>query len=234
MRDNHGVYLLVSQNTKFRNKTYVGYTTNPERRTIQHNLGCSSGGAYKTSKKGPWIMYLIVHGFPNNISGLRFEWAWQHPDKSRRLRTLHNRIRTDPDEFQFRIQVLSQMLHVGPWNRLALTIQWLEPRHRIKFEIILPPPNHMQIKEGPIVTYNIKNNFTPKTTVTTNNCHLCQHNLRNDVTLNCPNKYCNITTHLTCLAEHFIKSEANDHVLPLVGKCPNCCIVTLWADLINK
>ncbi|KAH9283376.1 Structure-specific endonuclease subunit slx1 [Echinococcus granulosus] len=68
----HGCYLLVSLNPHCNGRTYVGYTVNPKRRIQQHNSGSQCGGAKSTGGKGPWVMVLVVHGFPNDISALRF------------------------------------------------------------------------------------------------------------------------------------------------------------------
>ena len=53
--------------------------------TSQHN-GEISQGALKTSKHRPWMMQMIVFGFPSKLAALQFEWAWQHPHVSRHLR----------------------------------------------------------------------------------------------------------------------------------------------------
>ncbi|EPS34535.1 hypothetical protein PDE_09499 [Penicillium oxalicum 114-2] len=65
---------------------YIGSTPNPTRRLPQHN-GDIKGGAKRTSrdKLRPWEMALVVEGFMSRLGALQFEWAWQHPDKSRHL-----------------------------------------------------------------------------------------------------------------------------------------------------
>ena len=90
--------------------------------------------AARTSGKGPWSMTLIVHGFPNEISALRFEWAWTYPHASRRLRHLF------PSEFRVKggketkydycLRVMLSMINTCPWNRLPLTIRWLDEEIR--------------------------------------------------------------------------------------------------------
>ena len=59
--------------------------TLPQRGTSQHN-GEISQGAWKTFKSRPWVMQMIIYGFPSTLAALQFEWAWQHPHASRHLR----------------------------------------------------------------------------------------------------------------------------------------------------
>ena len=64
-------YLLFSGN-----RTYIGATTDPDRRLRQHN-GELSGGA-RATKGRKWERALYVYGFPNWTACLQFEWAWKY------------------------------------------------------------------------------------------------------------------------------------------------------------
>ena len=143
----HGCYLLHCNNPKkgYRGRVYIGYTVDPVKRIGQHNGGASKGGARKTSGKAPWDMTLFVHGFPSNIAALRFEYAWQQPRMSRRLRHLPAKTRKET-QYDYRIRLLSEMLNTPPWSRLPLTVNWLCLKYRQTLNP--PPPPHVQVREG--------------------------------------------------------------------------------------
>ncbi|VDB87173.1 unnamed protein product [Peniophora sp. CBMAI 1063] len=81
----YACYLLKSVRTPRATATYIGSTPHPPRRIRQHN-GEIAAGAWKTKHNRPWVMQMIIYGFPSKLAALQFEWAWQHPHISRHLR----------------------------------------------------------------------------------------------------------------------------------------------------
>ena len=59
-------------------RTYIGATTDVDRRLRQHN-GELSGGARKTSQRpGQWYRVCYLRGFTSWREALQVEWRWKH------------------------------------------------------------------------------------------------------------------------------------------------------------
>ncbi len=234
----HGVYLLLCLNPSFKGKTYIGYTVNPKRRIKQHNTGRKAGGAWKTSGRGPWEMVLIVHGFPSDVAGLRFEWAWQHPKSSRRLRHLSRKLKNE-SQYEYCLRIMSEMLRTGPWNRLPLTIQWLKQEHALSLPIKSQPPVHIPIAYGLIsVTDKPSKSQSSKSGQTDqeqdmlpNKCQICDI-ADADRYIECCNVECKLASHIKCIADYSQKTSPSKFLLPVSIRCPSCEIEVLWGDLI--
>ena len=120
-----GCYLLRSQNPRYKTSCYVGFTVDPKHRLKQHN-GEIVGGAFKTHTKRPWEMTIVVYGFPTRKLALRFEWTWQHPIESKRLKHVNwNQIFQNyggPRKYNTHIRILKEMLNSAPWVNLSLRL----------------------------------------------------------------------------------------------------------------
>ncbi|GAV04439.1 hypothetical protein RvY_14714 [Ramazzottius varieornatus] len=248
----HGCYLLVSnsENRWYRGRTYIGYTVDPNRRHKQHNKGRKFGGAVRTGpKKGPWDVVVIVYGFMTNIAALQFEWAWQHPDESRRLRSVGKK-KSKENALTYRLRLMAEMLSIEPWNNLALTVQWLNSEYEIEFPANLKPPSHIPILSGAVRTKKVTAPETPvcgnvvsldntdasiiaiQESPSDTKCGICQLACEKPHRVTCLVTTCSSTYHLICLAKHFLGEDKQSFV-PLKGECPSCRSTLLWADLIR-
>lgn len=71
----------------------------------------------------------------------------------------------------------------------------------------------------------------------TPNCSLCrtQLNSSSDAVLICPAACCNMTSHLKCLANHFLVHELKPGgILPVQGHCPQCRSQLQWSTLVRE
>ncbi|XP_068380587.1 structure-specific endonuclease subunit SLX1 isoform X1 [Eschrichtius robustus] len=229
-----GVYLLYCLNPRHRGRVYVGFTVNPARRVQQHNGGRKKGGAWRTSGRGPWEMVLIVHGFPSAVAALRFEWAWQHPQASRRLAHVGPRLRGEA-AFAFHLRVLAHMLSAPPWARLPLTLRWL--RADFRQDLCPPPPPHVPLAFGPPPPRASAPRRRAADTESElehdaeTRCTLCARVLQDEEDpLCCPHPGCSLRAHVICLAEEFLQEEPGQ-LLPLEGQCPGTQVLA-WRKLV--
>jgi structure-specific endonuclease subunit SLX1 len=238
-----GVYLLVNnnENPKFNGRCYVGFTVDPNRRINQHNKGKKYGGAGHTSRvPGPWTMVMIIHNFPDNISALRFEWAWQEPKASRRLKNIPSIQKKKPSEshFQYHFRIITEMINLGPWNRLPLKIRWLEQDFCTQFPSDRLP-QHITIVHGPIKAKKTRIGRTDsnkelfEAVRARKECHLCMEEIANlqDDRVFCINPRCKLVSHLRCLARICLQPG---HYVPIQGVCPLCDLKFLWGNVIRK
>ncbi|XP_076249419.1 structure-specific endonuclease subunit SLX1 isoform X2 [Calliopsis andreniformis] len=184
----------------------------------------------------PWTMVLIVHGFPNSTSALRFEWAWQHPNLSKRLKHVPEK-KPRQKIFEFCLVVLSEMLKVGPWCRLPLTVRWTDHELFKEYSNHVTAPLHMPICYGKVITQKItkvSNNGISnevETYESTEFCSICGTLLEEKESVCCIKPSCSLVAHLICLANVFC---TDNMIIPIEGTCPACKTVVLWGDLIRK
>lgn len=84
------------------------------------------------------------------ISNFQFEWAWQNPSISRRLKNLPQKKKTEK-VYDYNVRLMYSMLTVAPWCFLPLTVQWLKQEYFRHNPSDVVPPKHMPICYGPII-----------------------------------------------------------------------------------
>ncbi|KPA79600.1 hypothetical protein ABB37_05401 [Leptomonas pyrrhocoris] len=136
----HCVYLLTSLDPQCEGDFYIGYTVNPLRRLRQHN-GELVNGARRTSRRGrPWTIVCCVSGFTEDRVALKFEWCWQNPTVSARLKHTVG-ILKGLRRLPYAVGTLHLLIRAPLFNQLDLTLHIFEPDllhgARAKVEVFL-------------------------------------------------------------------------------------------------
>lgn len=84
-------YLLTTEN----NQTYVGATTDPDRRLRQHNQELSGGAratGLRVAQGLTWNRACYIAGIPEWRSALQIEWRWKQLSRNH-FKHIHNPIK---------------------------------------------------------------------------------------------------------------------------------------------
>jgi predicted GIY-YIG superfamily endonuclease len=132
-------YLLQSMDPKHKNKTYIGYTTQPHRRIRQHNGILKGSGANKTKRSGrPWDFVIVIYGFVDARTALQFEWAWQHPGQAKSVREV-----TENDD---EARKMGRRYHVaGKLDILCLLLTQVDQFKDLPLHLYFPKDENRQL-----------------------------------------------------------------------------------------
>ncbi|RUP46083.1 hypothetical protein BC936DRAFT_147375 [Jimgerdemannia flammicorona] len=238
-------YLLRSKKPGYKNHAYVGSTPNPIRRLRQHN-GELTQGALKTSKKRPWEIVLLVHGFQSRIAALQFEWAWQHPAKSRHFWGLRKfSVKRPPylqksgnarDMLPAKLMALAEMLHFPAYCRWPLQVHFLAQDVYDSFMAnwaIRPLPEHVVVDCGETKKMTFSFADGGKAEGRWHREHFVPGGWNHASYVTCTLDDCNMISHMRCLADLFTKSELRRRVIPwsatptpnlVMNQLPSTCV----------
>lgn len=232
-------YLLVSGSSKLRGFTYVGFTVNPARRLRQHN-GEIKGGARRTARLRPVEMVAVVHGFTNKVAALQFEYAWQHPKRSRLLReafAAHLTVRR-AQGVSGKMAVLALLLATAPFSSQPLAVHLVEENDRLRGVLagrgaVPAVPAHVAVTTGALETC-----AALQTTAVDDDdgddgagpCGVCEARVAVNCRVACA---CSAVFHARCLAGTFLAGSV-DRLLPSGGDCPCCRRPMAWAEALRR
>lgn len=149
-------YLLC---TSSGSHTYVGATTDPDRRLEQHN-GQKAGGARATAiqvaRGEVWRRVCVIEGIPEWRSALQLEWRWKQLSRPTRKRTGK---RTKDTPLTRRLRALHELLLMEKPTESAIPyemypegpprIRWETEEDRVYYEFLFTVPVPAAPASGP-------------------------------------------------------------------------------------
>jgi len=231
-----GCYLLKSCDPAHPRSSYIGFTVNPLRRVRQHNGGIQ-GGARRTRRHRPWEPVALVDGFASQVEALKFEWAWQHPEKSLAVRGALNGAKKRSSGWRSRLQLLETMCGgVDAWrdvtmrvcaaDALPATAFWRSERVSVGALDAWPPA----VAAARVVARR----RVPDEVAA---CAACQQPCAPTATTGAfvACERCGAPTHLTCLAEQALRRRDAPEctLVPPAGACPVCDHESDWTLVVR-
>lgn len=217
--DHFHVYLLRSCKNS-RRSFYIGKTTDPKKRIRQHN-GEILGGAKQTRKasKRPWEMIVVVEGFPSRTSALQFEWQWQHPKKSKVVRSAVKRASASSKRTGVRrlLHILEAMLTSKLWRQYPLDVRICDAECYEWFKKVAESklPSYMNVFLSSLSECAVYNKHGDRddgrTTANADaassfpGCRLCGEGIEGNF-VEC--YHCTTPSHPRCLMAHFLTAES--------------------------
>ncbi|KAJ3231420.1 Structure-specific endonuclease subunit SLX1 [Chytriomyces hyalinus] len=98
-------------------------------------------------------MVVVVHGFPNKIAALQFEWAWQKPHQSRHFQSYAPNTYSNSSKHQqlaSKLNVLADMVHLDQWTRWPLAVHITDQQVWDIFNRLPKLPSHFCLSFGEV------------------------------------------------------------------------------------